>query len=307
MTDNRPVTTRVMNLAHFLTQAARRHGAEVGFVWGDRTWTWGEMERRVDAMASALLHRGVAKGDRVLVQSKNCNQMFESMFACFRIGAVWVPANYRQTPDEVAWLAKAGGAAAMICHAAFPEHAAACRAAQPSLRSVVSIGPSDFGDDYDALVAQHDGEKPAEAAVDRDDPCWFFFTSGTTGRPKAAVLTHGQMAFVVTNHLCDLMPGTTEADASLARGDSRGALHGVPLAHKDMYYDAGKVVTCGSLIRRDFVPKTTTPDRRRVAGNSGGSRSTAAAIARRCIAGAKVTEMWGRWCCGGKPRCASAA
>ncbi len=53
------------------------------------------------------------------------------------------------------------------------------------------------------------------AAVDYDDPCWFFFTSGTTGRSKAAVLTHGQMAFVVTNHLADLMPGTTENDASL--------------------------------------------------------------------------------------------
>ena len=53
------------------------------------------------------------------------------------------------------------------------------------------------------------------AAVEYDDPCWFFFTSGTTGRSKAAVLTHGQMAFVVTNHLADLMPGTTEHDASL--------------------------------------------------------------------------------------------
>jgi fatty-acyl-CoA synthase len=51
--------------------------------------------------------------------------------------------------------------------------------------------------------------------VEHDDPCWFFFTSGTTGRPKAAVLTHGQMAFVITSHLCDLMPGTTHADASL--------------------------------------------------------------------------------------------
>ena len=44
-----------------------------------------------------------------------------------------------------------------------------------------------------------------------------------------------------------------EADAALAKGASRGVLHGVPLAHKDMYYDAGKVVTCGSKIRRDFV------------------------------------------------------
>jgi aspartyl-tRNA(Asn)/glutamyl-tRNA(Gln) amidotransferase subunit A len=49
-----------------------------------------------------------------------------------------------------------------------------------------------------------------------------------------------------------------EADAALAKGQNRGALHGVPLAHKDMYYDAGKVVTCGSLIRRDFVPSVTS-------------------------------------------------
>ncbi|HEY2612700.1 MAG TPA: amidase, partial [Reyranella sp.] len=49
-----------------------------------------------------------------------------------------------------------------------------------------------------------------------------------------------------------------EADAALAKGQSRGALHGVPLAHKDMYYEAGKVVTCGSLIRRDFVASTTS-------------------------------------------------
>jgi aspartyl-tRNA(Asn)/glutamyl-tRNA(Gln) amidotransferase subunit A len=48
-----------------------------------------------------------------------------------------------------------------------------------------------------------------------------------------------------------------EADAALAKGNHRGVLHGVPLAHKDMYYEAGKVVTCGSLIRRDFVAKTT--------------------------------------------------
>ena len=48
------------------------------------------------------------------------------------------------------------------------------------------------------------------------------------------------------------------ADADLAKGNSRGLLHGVPLAHKDMYYDAGKVVTCGSKIRRDFVPTTTS-------------------------------------------------
>src|ERR1700733_4944995 len=54
------------------------------------------------------------------------------------------------------------------------------------------------------------------------------------------------------------------ADADLAKGNNRGVLHGVPLAHKDMYYDAGKVVTCGSHIRRDFVATTTATSLQRL-------------------------------------------
>jgi len=210
-----PATKRVMNLSHFLRQAARRHREEIGFVWGERSWSWAELDRRVDAMAAALASKGIRKGDRVLVQSKNCNQMFESMFACFRLGAVWVPTNFRQTPDEVAYLAQASGASAMICHGDFPGHAATIREAAPDVRFLISIGRSEFGEDYDDLVERHTGQSVQAAPVEHDDPCWFFFTSGTTGRPKAAVLTHGQMAFVITNHLCDLMPGTTNADASL--------------------------------------------------------------------------------------------
>ncbi|NBJ13810.1 acyl-CoA synthetase [Microvirga arsenatis] len=210
-----PATKRVMNLSHILRQAARRHGAEIGFVWGECIWSWAELDRRVDAMAAALAAKGIRKGDRVLVQSKNCNQMFESMFSCFRLGAVWVPTNFRQTPDEVAYLAQASGASAMICHSDFPEHAETIREAAPDVRFVISIGRSSFGENYDDLIERHSGQSAPEAAVEHDDPCWFFFTSGTTGRPKAAVLTHGQMAFVITNHLCDLMPGTTNADASL--------------------------------------------------------------------------------------------
>ncbi|MBB3018151.1 acyl-CoA synthetase (AMP-forming)/AMP-acid ligase II [Microvirga lupini] len=166
-------------------------------------------------MAAALAAKGIRKGDRVLVQSKNCNQMFESMFACFRLGAVWVPTNFRQTPDEVAYLAQASGASAMICHGDFPEHAEAIREAAPDVRFVISIGRTSFGEDYDEFVGKHRGQSAPAAAVEHDDPCWFFFTSGTTGRPKAAVLTHGQMAFVIANHLSDLMPGTTNIDASL--------------------------------------------------------------------------------------------
>ncbi len=56
----------------------------------------------------------------------------------------------------------------------------------------------------------------------------------------------------------DALKAANAADAALARGDSRGVLHGVPLAHKDMYYDKGKLVTCGSKIRKDFVATTTS-------------------------------------------------
>ena len=210
------VHQRATNLAQFLAQTARRFPDHTGIVHGARSWSWREINARVDAMARALAGQGIVKGDRVLVQSKNCPEMIESMFACFRLGAVWVPANFRQTPEEVAYLAAASGARAMICHADFPAHAEAARKAAPAPGFLIAIGAADFGPDYNALAAADLGAPFAEAQVTRDDPCWFFFTSGTTGRPKAAVLTHGQMAFVVTNHLCDLMPDTAERDASLA-------------------------------------------------------------------------------------------
>jgi fatty-acyl-CoA synthase len=211
------MSNRVMNLAYMLTQNARRHGERIGFIWGDRSFNWREIEAKVIALAAALAARGVAKGDRILVHSKNCDEMFWSMFAAFRLGAVWVPTNFRLMPDEVTWLATASGAKGFLCHGDFPDHAAVVKAASSALAFTWRIGDTgSFGERSVAeAIAAHADAKVEEAKVDYNDPCWFFFTSGTTGRSKAAVLTHGQMAFVVTNHLADLMPGTTEADASL--------------------------------------------------------------------------------------------
>jgi len=214
--DVTPMSRRVMNLAHFLTQNARRHGERVGFIWGERAWTWREIDTGVSALAAALAARGIVKGDRILVHSKNCDEMFWSMFAAFRLGAVWVPTNFRLMPDEVAYLAVASGAKAFLCHGDFPDHAVAVKAASPAIAFTWRIGEGSLGEtSLREAISTHAGVVMDNAPVERDTPCWFFFTSGTTGRSKAAVLTHGQMAFVVTNHLADLMPGTTENDASL--------------------------------------------------------------------------------------------
>lgn len=207
-----------MNLAHILTQNARRFPDRPGFVWGDRRWTWREIDAAVTAFAAALSARGIEKGDRILVHSKNCEEMFFSMFAAFRVGAVWVPTNFRLMPEEVADLADYAGAKAFLCHGDFPDHAAAVeRHMGPrGLTFTMRLGPGTLGDCSAAEeIGRHAETAFKDAVVEYDDPCWFFFTSGTTGRSKASVLTHGQMAFVITNHLCDLMPGTTENDASL--------------------------------------------------------------------------------------------
>ena len=139
------------------------------------------------------------------------------------LGAVWVPTNFRLTPPEVAYLAQNAAAAAHIMDPSCDAHAAACREANPA--ATIHL---DLQTNWESLYDQPPLDHPAD--VDRDHPCWLFYTSGTTGRPKGGILTHGQMGFVVTNHLCDLMPGTTEDDASLVVAPlSHGAgVHALP-------------------------------------------------------------------------------
>src|ERR1700747_853581 len=147
------MSRRVMNLAHMLTENARRLSDRHGLVWADKSWTWRQIDAEVSALAAALAARGIGKGDRILVHSKNCEEMFWSMFAAFRLGAVWVPTNFRLMPDWVAYLASASGAKALLCHGDFPEHAAAV--ANPALEFIWRIGEGAFGEQSvsDAIAA----------------------------------------------------------------------------------------------------------------------------------------------------------
>jgi fatty-acyl-CoA synthase len=213
-------SNRVMNLAHVLRQNARRFPDLPGLIWGEQRWSWREIDAEVNALAAALAARGITKGDRLLVHSRNTAQMFFSLFATLKLGAVWVPTNFRLMPEEVVYLAAFSGAKGFLCHGDFPEHAEAVRESVPGVgfiwRMDEQSDASTFGEaNLSTRMVAHRGAQVPDAGVDHNDPCWFFFTSGTTGRSKAAVLTHGQMAFVITNHLADLLPGTTEADASL--------------------------------------------------------------------------------------------
>jgi acyl-CoA synthetase (AMP-forming)/AMP-acid ligase II len=167
------------------------------------------MAERVQAAAAGLARLGVQHGDRVLVHARNSNALLETMWATWMLGAVWVPTNFRLSPAEVAYLAESSEATIHIVDAAFPDHAEAAAAANTAMHHQIAIP-----DEWEALATER-GRPEHPADVEHDDPAWYFYTSGSTGRPKAATLTHGQMQFVVTNHLADLMPGTTERDVSL--------------------------------------------------------------------------------------------
>jgi fatty-acyl-CoA synthase len=205
---------RVMNLGDLLTQTARRLPAHPGLIVGERVLTWRELNARADAAAHALATLGVSKGDRVLVHARNSADMWETLWASFKLGAVWVPTNFRIHPNDIDHIAAHSGARVLIYDDAFPEHAD--HALANGVEIAICIGTPRAGElSWPGLVEAELGNPFPAAPVEYDDPCWFFFTSGTTGKPKAAVLSHGQMAFVTANHLADLMPGMTESDASL--------------------------------------------------------------------------------------------
>ena len=92
---------RVNNLGGLLTRTARLFPSRYAVIAEGKSWTWKEVDQRVQAMASALKNLGIEKGDRILVLSRNNLQLFESSWVSFRMGCVWVPTNFRLTPPEI--------------------------------------------------------------------------------------------------------------------------------------------------------------------------------------------------------------
>jgi len=83
-------SAQVMNLRQLLTQSAQQFPQRIGLIQGEQEWTWQQLQLRVNAMAQALQQLGVQKGDKILTQSRNNVQMFESCWVAFQLGCVWV-------------------------------------------------------------------------------------------------------------------------------------------------------------------------------------------------------------------------
>jgi fatty-acyl-CoA synthase len=155
------------------------------------TTTWGELDRRVRALAGALSRRGVGSGDRVLILMLNRPEFIEAFLAATTLGAIAVPVNFRMTPPEIAYLVGDCQARVVITETVLANVAAAVRDIDPTLQTVIVAGGStdDAVIGYDELMAES-GDAPQPVDIPNDSAALIMYTSGTTGRPKGAVLTH---------------------------------------------------------------------------------------------------------------------
>jgi acyl-CoA synthetase (AMP-forming)/AMP-acid ligase II len=202
-----------VNLGDLLTHAAARAPGRRAVTAGSLQLTYAELNARVDALAAGLTGLGLGAGDRVVLWMRNCPEFIESFFACWKLGLVAVPVNPRLRGVDVAFHAADSGAAALVHSPEFADGAAEVDVAHP-----IETGG---GGSYDDLVAAHACAADQTRAVADDAPAWLFYTSGTTGRPKGAVLTHGNLTFVAVSWCADLF-GIQPEDV---------VLHCAPLSH----------------------------------------------------------------------------
>ncbi|NLU81711.1 fatty-acid--CoA ligase FadD5 [Rhodococcus sp. HNM0569] len=190
-----PVQSRRNHWMNWVATHAQNKPDAPAFRHLGETTTWAQLDRRSRALAGALARRGVGYGDRVLLLTLNRTEFFEAVFAINHLGALAVPVNFRLTPPEVAYIARDSGATVVFTEAALAPLVAAVRAEVPELGLAIGMGmPSDdqvVG--YEELVDE-DGE-PADALdIHEDTPSLILYTSGTTGSPKGAVLSHANMS-----------------------------------------------------------------------------------------------------------------
>jgi fatty-acyl-CoA synthase len=197
-----PYLARRQNWVNQLERHAYMQPGATALRFLGNTVTWAGLRDRVAALAGALGRRGVGPGDRVMVLMLNRTEFVESVLAANMIGAIAVPVNFRLTPPEIAFLVEDCEARIMITEPVLAPVAAGVRGVTPVLETIVVAG--DTADE--GLLAYEDllnepGDPARPADVPNDSPALIMYTSGTTGRPKGAVLTHTNLSCQTTANL----------------------------------------------------------------------------------------------------------
>ena len=176
---------RDQGLGSWPTRRARMTPNAIAVRHHDTELTYADLESRVTTLAAGLHATGIRKGDRVAYLGPNHPIYLDLLFACGRLGAIFVPVNFRLTAPEIDHVLTDSGAALFINT---PDH--------PHQTTIPTVTAAD--------TIPLTGDPVEEVAVDLDDPCLIMYTSGSTGRPKGAVLTHGNLTWNSVNVLVEM-------------------------------------------------------------------------------------------------------
>jgi long-chain acyl-CoA synthetase len=209
-----------VNACAFLAKAAQQRGDAPAILHGEEVIGYRDFYARALAVGGNLLRHGLRRGDRVAFALNNSPRVLETIYGCFAAGLVVVPVNARLHAREIGFIVGNSGARALIHDAEFDagirEHADAFAGLSVRFCTDELPGTTPFAELLDPL-----GALPAHVDVDAEEPCWLFYTSGTTGRPKGATWTHRTIRVVVMNYLADLH--------NIQPGEM--VLHAAPMSH----------------------------------------------------------------------------
>ena len=196
-----------MNVAWWVTRWSVLHPHKTALIFEDQAYSYGWLNRRALACARWLYDLGVEKGDRVALLLDNCPQFLELYLACARLGAIFVPLNFRLAAPEVDYLLGDCRPRVFVFKDSLADRVLPLGLNQirPPLQ-VASVGGADLGRgvlDYEEQVSAFEngyrGKPPYSEPEAPDEPQVIMYTSGTTGRPKGAVLTYSKTFFNCLN------------------------------------------------------------------------------------------------------------
>ncbi|MDQ1058751.1 fatty-acyl-CoA synthase [Arthrobacter globiformis] len=193
-------------IGSWLQRRRPKSGDKTALIAGDRKLSYEQFADRSCRLANALRHRGVARGHRVAYLGENHPAFLETLFACGQLGAIFVPLNTRLAPPEIRFQLDDCSAAALVYAADLGTVARAAAVGTALTRLAVgdaaAAGADAAAEDYEDVVASGSAE-PVDEPVTLDDGAMILYTSGTTGNPKGALLTHGNITWNCINVITD--------------------------------------------------------------------------------------------------------
>lgn len=160
-----------------------------------RTFTYAEMNDRVTRLATFMRDQwSVTEGSRVAILAKNSVQYFEFQFACFKLGAMMLPLNWRLAEPELVYIINDAQALGIVYDNEFADRIPPLldqTSLQYQLRLDLGQPPTDDSPDYESVIRTSQPNVVMHPTTDHDTPCTIMYTSGTTGKPKGALITHG--------------------------------------------------------------------------------------------------------------------